>query len=362
MMLCRLLSRTDRRRFRPAVVSLIPPGPVGGKIRALGVPVASLGMRRGLPSVGAVFRLAGSIRAFRPHVIQTWMYHADLIGGVAAKLAGSPPVVWGIHNSTLDRRTSSPMTIRIARLNARLSRWLPARIVSCSRASMALHARLGYDSSRIQVIPNGFDVSLFAPDPGAGATLRAQLGIPAGSPVIGIIARFDPQKDHRNFFRAAKRLLKRLPGVHFAAIGDGVEPANRLLADWVGAAGAAANTRLLGRRDDVHSLMAGMDIVTSSSAYGEAFPLVIGEAMACGVPCVVTDVGDSAMLAGETGLAVPPRDPAALARAWEALLSLTQEERTTLGLRARARVESEFELGRIAGRYDELYRELATGR
>lgn len=359
-MLYRLLLHTDRKAFESRVISLTDVGPVGEKIRALGVPVEGLGMRRGVPNPLGILRLARRLGLHPPDVVQTWMYQADLIGGLAARLAGGFPVAWGIHSSHLDPRIVKRLKIWTVRACALSSRWLPKRIVSCSEASREVHAELGYVAEKMLVILNGSDLTAFKPDPEARLSVREELGILEGEPLIGLVARFDPPKDHHNFVRAAALLHHRLSEAHFILCGDGITWKNPELAGWIEAAGIQARCHLLGRRQDIPRLTAALDVASSSSSYGEAWPLVIGEAMACRVPCVVTDVGDSALIVGETGRVVSPRNPEALADAWYELLTMGWDERARLGLAARRRVEEHFSLSNAVAKYEVLYTELAT--
>jgi glycosyltransferase involved in cell wall biosynthesis len=359
-MLYRLLLHTDRKAFESRVISLTDVGPIGEKIRALGVPVEELGMRRGVPNPLGVLWLARRLSLHPPDVVQTWMYQADLIGGLAVRLAGGFPVAWGIHSSHLDPRIVKRLKIWTVRACALSSRWLPARIVCCSEASRQVHAELGYVAEKMLVIPNGSDLTAFKPDPEARLSVREELGLLEGAPLIGLVARFDPPKDHRNFVRAAAVLHHMLPEAHFVLCGDGITWENTELARWIEAAGIRARCHLLGRRQDIPRLTAALDVASSSSSYGEAWPLVIGEAMACGVPCVVTDVGDSALIVGETGRVVPPKNPEALADAWYKLLATGSDRRAWLGLAARRRIEERFGLSNAVAKYEELYTELAT--
>jgi glycosyltransferase involved in cell wall biosynthesis len=149
--------------------------------------------------------------------------------------------------------------------------------------------------------------------------------------------------------------------VQFLLAGDGVEPHNTQLSAWIAETGVAERFHLLGARDDMHRLTAALDVALVSSAFGEAFPLVVGEAMACAVPCVVTDVGDAAFMVGDGGRVVPARDPAALAEAALELLTQRPQERAALGQRARERIASEFELSAVVARYADLYDEVLAG-
>ncbi len=358
-MLQKLLARRDSSRFDVQVVSLTDVGVVGKEIEKLGIPVRGLGMKPGLPDPIALLRLVGWLRRDRPRLLQTWMYHADLLGGLAATLAGNIPVVWNVRHTNLDPRSNKAGTLRMARACAVTSRWLPARIVCCSEASRRAHAALGYAANKMVVIPNGFDLDLFRPDPSARASVRAELGIPEGAPLVGLIGRFHPEKDHHGFVEAAGYLSGRLPDARYLLCGQGVTWDNPVLAEWIASAGPRSHWHLLGLRGDIPRLMAALDILVSSSV-GEGFPNVLGEAMACGVPCVVTDVGDSAWIVSDTGRVVPPRDPRALADASAATLAMGSADRQRLGLAARARVEQHFSLPAIVDRYERLYLELAA--
>lgn len=362
MMLWKLLSTLDRQAFEPLVVSMVTPGPMGARIADLGIRVESLGLRRGLPHPGAIMRLARLLGAFRPDLLQTWMYHADLLGALAAPLAGRPPLVWNIRQSDLDPRLTRRGTRLVARLGAALSRLAPDRIVCCSERAREVHRALGYRGSIMTVIPNGFDLERFRPDPRARAALRAEIAVPDGVPLLGLVARLDPQKDLATFLETARRVRAERPDCRFLLCGQGLDPGNPGLVEQLAAAGLADSATLLGPRSDTPRVFAALDLLVSSSAYGEGFPNVIGEAMACGVPCAVTDVGDSAAIVADTGAAVPPRDPAALAAAVLGLLAQCPQSLARRGEAARALVASRYALPTIAGRYADLYRSLDRSR
>lgn len=357
MMLFKLVSHLDRNVFEPEVLSMTDIGAIGEKIRALNIPVGALAMRLGVPDPRGLLRLTRRLRSRPPDVIQTWMYHADLIGGLGAKLAGGIPTVWNIRHSNLNPQSNKRAHMWTAKACARLSAWLPARIVTNSETSRLSHEKLGYAPEKMQVIPNGFDLAMFKADPIARVSVRKELGIPEDTLLIGLVARFDRQKDHHNFVQAAARFVRQFPDVHFLLCGSGVTSENKELCDWIRGAGLERLCHLLGRRDDVPRLTAALDIATSSSL-GESFCNAIGEAMACGVPCVVTDVGDSAWLVGNTGRVVPPMNPEALAGAWRELVE-DPNARRELGLAARHRVQDYFDLPLIVRQYERLYEEIA---
>ena len=364
VMLHRLIAASSSGDMSHEVVSLTELGVVADRIRELGVPIHALGMKRNrfrIPDPVKVLRLARFIRASRPDVVQTWLYHADLLGGLAARLAGGPRIFWGIHNSTLDATHSRRTTRWTVAVCAKLSGWIPDGIVTVSQGARDLHVSAGYDPTKFTLIPNGFDVTTLRPDPDARREVREELGLAEGTVAIGMVARLDPQKDHPNFLRAAALLAGRCPEARFVLCGEGATPANQDLVRAIAEHGVRDRVLLLGRRSDIPRLMNALDVCTLSSAYGEAFPLAIGEAMSCGVPCVVTALGDCAHLVGDTGRVVPPRDPGALAQAWETMVRLEPEGRRRLGLAARARIVAHFTLPRIAEQYAALYR-AALGR
>ena len=362
MMLWKLLNGMDRRSFRPEVVSL------GGnrslnislahRFAELDIPVTVLDFSTSQKACGAFLQLVKHLRRSCPHLVHTWMYHADLIGGLAARWAGSLPVAWNIRHSDLSVGVDRLRTRLVVRACAMLSRRLPVKIVCCAQRALDVHAALGYDRERMVVIPNGFDLTRFRPVPGLGGEVRQELNIDPKALVIGLVGRFHPQKGHAVFIEAARLLIRDYPDAYFVLCGDGVDWQNLVLAGAVSQAGLSDRFRLLGRREDMPRICQGLDVATSSSLCGEGFSNTIGEAMACSLPCVVTDVGDSASIVGDTGLVVPPGNARALAEAWGKFSVLGAERRKNLGELARQRMETHFSLPVIVERYQQLYRDL----
>ncbi len=358
--LYRLLAGMDRRLFESQVVSMIPVGPVGERIRLQGIPVRSLDLPPGRATRLALYRLGGWLRQEKPDILQTWMYHADLLGLLAARIAGLNTVVWNVRNSGMDASQYRPLL----RIVVRLCAWLSGRpqvVISNSKAGREFHTRLGYHPRRWLVIPNGIDLAAFKPDPRARTGLRRELGLEPGAILIGQVARYHPMKSQADFLRAAGRLARDGIQAHYVMAGDGVATGNSILAETIRQEGLEGRVHLLGRRDDIAFVEAGLDILASASMFGEGFPNVVAEAMACGVPCVVTDVGDSAYLVGETGIVVPRGNPARLAAAWKDLVAAGPEKRTEIGAAGRRRVAERFSLDKTVLAYQDLYSELAAG-
>jgi len=356
MALYKLLSRLDRELFDPVVVSLVGGEAVREMIEALGVPVYALGMQQGRPTPGAIWRSRHIARQIGPDLIQGWMYHGNLVATLAAaSLHVRVPVIWGIHAS-LDLKAEKKLTAAVIRMGALLSAW-PERILYVSRLSADQHEAIGYAADRRLVIPNGFDCEQFRPDTEARVSVRAELGLPEETPLVGLIARYHPMKDHANFLAAASLLIAQGSNAHFLLVGTGVDLSNKELSTQISTLGLHERVHLLGERRDIPRLSAALDIASTSS-WVEGFPNVIGEAMACGVPCVVTEAGDSAWIVGETGQVVLPRDPVALSAAWRDMLQMSWGERAALGERARARIFENFSLDRVVKQHEMLYVEL----
>jgi glycosyltransferase involved in cell wall biosynthesis len=355
-----LVTRADAGRFDMRVVSLRDTGTVGPRLAAQGVPVISLNMRHTARDLLQFWHLVTLLRRDRPDIVQTWLYHADLIGLAAARLAGVPQVLWNLRGSGLEHHHYNNRFRWVVRMLARLS-GLPDAIVANAEAGRAFHDRAGYRPRRWAMIDNAIDVGRFQPNPRAGADLRMALNLPADCRIIGMTARLDPMKDHTTFFRAAAALVARGIDVHFVLIGRGVDRTMASAQPFLADPGLAPRLHLLGERDDVAPLVAGFDLAVLSSAFGEGFPNAVAEAMACGVPVVSTDVGDAGRIIGEAGLLVAPRDAMAIAAACQSLLT-SPADRAAMGRAGRARIAREFGLDRMVDAYGQLYEQVRAGR
>ena len=352
-----LLAALDRQEYQSEVISLTDRGPMAARIESVGVPVRALGMMRSVPNPLAIRRIAKFLRRSRPNVVHTWMYHSNLLGGLAAQAAGGIPVIWGIHHSKIDSQDTKRFTVWTVRACAWFSKQLPARIVCCANSSEIAHIQLGYDPDKMEVIYNGIDSELFRLMPSGRAELRSRLGISDDAPLIGMAGRLHRHKDHKTFFSAARMLRKECPEAHFILCGEGIVPENPRLAAEI-SEGLQGHCHLIGPQRDMPSFYSALDIAANSSIT-EAFPLAVGEAMACEVPCVVTDVGDSPALVGDTGKIVPPQQPALMTAAWRELIDAGPEIRRALGNSARERVVTHFSVVQFAQRYRSLYRNVA---
>jgi glycosyltransferase involved in cell wall biosynthesis len=341
----------SRDRAEHVVVSLMEPGYYGPRLRALGIPVHALGFPRGKVTVRGLRALLRLLNDERPDIVQTWMYHANLVGGIAARLAGVRSVLWGIHHANLDPGSNRRSTLLVAKACAWLSRWVPDLIVVCAERSAKAHIAIGYRADLMRVIPNGYDLALFAPDARSRARLRATWGVRDDETLLGMVARWDPQKDHANLLAALAAIRVEGRSMRCVLVGSGTGSDNDQLVRLVHEHQLDAQVILAGPRDDVPAVMNALDIHVLSSL-GEAFPNVVAEAMACATPCVVTDVGDAAVVVADTGWVVPPGDPVALAAGMQrAITAVLERGKDVLGGRARRRIGERFSLERMADSY-----------
>lgn len=344
------------RGTQHTVISLMNTGKYGPMLKKHGVEVFALNMPQGKVTLGGLYSLWKALRQLRPDIVQTWLYHADLVGGVIARLAGVRRVFWGIRHSNLSPGTVKGSTILVAKLCARLSRWVPYKIISCSRQAIKSHTAIGYDAGRFLVIPNGYNLAEFRPLPQQACDLRTQLGIDADTVVLGMVGRFDPQKDHRNLLDALAAMNSDRKLICLL-VGTGMDEGNQALATMLEETGTAQQIKLLGRRSDIPVVMSALDIHVLSSL-GEAFPNVLAEAMACGTPCVTTNVGDAALIVGDTGWVVSPKNSKALASALGEAVAAMDDAKgwPDRCARVQQRIEEEFSIETMVNAYHNAWR------
>lgn len=356
-MLTQLLPYLAEKGVRQSVVCLKNEGALAEVIRLQGYDVTCLGMKPGKADCGSFSQLLKIIAKTRPDLIQSWLYHADLYGSLAAMLTGRK-IVWGLHNNALSPEVKHSTRV-VVRILSILSRFVPKRIISVSNAATSEHVRRGYRADRFVYIPNGFNTEIFKPDSGRRTYFREKLRINDDVVLYGNISRFDPQKNHMGLLDAWKKFSELHPewDVRLLLAGKGLDTSNRELNIWLSRFQMTDRIYLLGERDDVPTVLNALDVFVLSSL-SEAFPLALGEAMSTGLLCLSTDCGDAAEMLGENGIVVPRDDVAALARGMRKALIMPAAERNAMRVAVRQRAVKEYTLAQVADRYLQVYREV----
>ncbi len=353
-----LLSEWRSSELTHHVICLDEKGVIGDWIERLGIPVIPLRMRRRLRRYIGLIQAYRYMRRIKPDIIHTHMYHANIVGIL---IKGKRPCIWGIYCSNLDSSRYSRRSRLIKSINFRWSH-RPDYIIFNSEAGLHYHIRHGFPAAHSGMIPSGFNTELFRPNAGEGEQIRRQYGIPNNAAVIGYFARLDVMKNHEALIKAIPKILKSIPDTHFILAGRGVEKENPIFQNWLNQVEGLHQIHLLGERHDIHQLYNALDLFVMTSRWGEGLPSVIGEAMASGIPCLVTDVGDNRRLLGDTGMFISSETPEGLADEIIRILRIPLAERVEMSTRARERILNYFQIGYIAQQYSDLYRDILQTR
>lgn len=348
---------TNDRSNEHIVVSLMDEGKYGPLLIKKGISVHCLNMSQGKPSIKSIAKLFKLIKSEKPDVVQTWMYHADLIGGVIAKSLGIKKVFWNIRHSTFDPSFTKSSTIKVAKLCAKLSRIVPSAIVSCSHVAVQPHVEMGYDKSKFNIIGNGYDLNLFKIDNNARFCIREELNI-GNRPILGMVGRYNPQKNHKGLIESLSIVKSEGYDFDLVLVGKDLDYNNSELTEIIKDCNLEANVHLLGQKTDIPGIMNALDIHILSSTYGEGFPNVVAEAMACGTACIATNIGDSSLIIDDYGTIVAPNNTRQLA---DAVIEMI-DKMTTDVLQwendkfARSNyIENNFSINEMVNKYISLY-------
>jgi glycosyltransferase involved in cell wall biosynthesis len=358
-LLYRIVSRDTTNEH--IVISLAGPAWYSARLEDKKIQVHHLGIDTVGDSPQGFLRLAKLVRESGADVVQCWLYRSNLLGGLAAKRAGTP-VVWGIHCSSLD--PLRPISRAVARLGGVVARWVPDFVINCSTRSAEIHRHLGYSAAEGAVVHNGYDSSIWFPDEPTRRKARDALGVDPDDFVIGSIARWDPQKDIPNLLAALRLVRERSIPFRCLLIGAGLGPDNAAAMELIDQTGCRDIIVPLGPRSDVQDLARALDLHVLASCGAEAFPNVVAESMLSGTPNVVTDVGDAAYMVGESGWVAPPRDPERLADAiaeafheWKDAPARWSQRRQD----ARERIAGNFSFESMVEAYRTVWRNVAAG-
>jgi glycosyltransferase involved in cell wall biosynthesis len=351
----------DPDQFDVSVIYYYAGGSLVQELRDAGVGLYCLEKSGRWDLIPFFFRLLATVRVLRPAILHGFLSTSNILTSLLKPLVPGLRVIWGVRASNMDHGHYD-ITWRVSFALERLLSRHANRIIANSRAGRDHILENGFSGGRIEVVLNGIDTDNSSNDGNARQRLRAEWRIPAHEQLIGIIARLDPMKDHITFLRAAAQLATTHDSVRFVCVGnDGLADGNglRALADELGIADRIV---WAGFHADIRAVHKAIDLHTSCSAFGEGFSNSIAEAMASGIPNVVTDVGDSADIVGELGVVVPPRSPGQLALAWGKMLSLSTAERRSLAERCRQRILDNFSRRAMIERMTAIYQEEAARR
>ena len=335
------------------VVSLTDDGKIGLMLKDMGVTVISLEMHNWFSILSVIFKLKKIIQKEKPKIIHTWMYHANLLGGIAELMANNKNIIWSIRRSNL-KYSESISTFFVMKIGALLSNIIPRKIVSVAESGVKNHEKYGYKKNKMIVIPNGFDLIKLKRDLLQRKIIRRKLDIFDDQLIIGSVGRFHDSKDYESLVASAPAVIRKFKNIKYMLIGRDIDSKNFTLMNWIAKTGYSSHFLLLGEINDVAKYMSAMDIFCLSSIT-EGFPNVVGEAMSMALPCVVTDVGDIKKLVGDTAIIVEPSNKQMLSQGLCEMLSHNTVKRNKIGLKGRQKVEGEFPLSLFCKKYYELY-------
>lgn len=355
VMLLKLLSEGRSARYRHVVYVLSTALTLLPDFRRVGVDVRPLDVHGVWGLLKALWIVRRAAVFERPVLLMSWLHHADLFAALLKIFLPRLPIIWNLRCSSLNLGELPRLNLILVRLLALLS-FIPSVVVTNSKAGRRAHSAVGYRPRRWVLLPNGFDLNVFYPDRSARHILRTELGLSDDDFVIGTVGRYHPMKGYGIFADAVAQVGREYPSAHFVMVGKGLDQSNLALVAALEDSGKA--TMLLGERSDVPRLMNLFDVMLLTST-SEGFPNVIGEAMACAVPCVATDVGDCREVIGESGIVAEAGSATAVATALGRMIRLSNVARSDLGAQARKRIEEHFSMPATVRRYEELFDEIA---
>ena len=349
------ICKNNSNNHNQVVISLLDHGKYGQLLSQLGVKLYYLKMKPNIFFILKIFSLMQILYYEKPNIVQTWMYHSDFFGSIAAKLLGINNIFWNIRHADLHKNQSNPKTIWIIKLLAKLSWWIPKKIIINSKRSIKIHKKLGYCSKKLLFIPNGYDLSLLKPKKKISFSIRKKLNIKNKTPLLGFVGRYNPEKDHFNLLNSLYLLKNRNINFFCVLCGKGINYKNKKLVTIIKKLKLRNHINLMGTQNNISNFMSELDIHILSSN-SESFPNVVAEAMACGTPCIVTNVGDAADIVGKTGWVVPPENPLVLAKITEKVLfEVSTKKWKKRCVQTRLRIKNNFDIDSMVKSYNKAW-------
>jgi glycosyltransferase involved in cell wall biosynthesis len=349
-MLQKLVYESSCRPENHVVVSLMGEGTRGQEIKEH-ASLYCLGLGQGRLSIAAFVRLFQIVKEENPDVIQGWMYHSNL-AGFFVNIFFRKPLFWNIRHSLSDIKNEKRMTRFFIQIGAILSRFTK-KVVYNSRNSIQQHLAIGYSGQNAVFIPNGFDLNVFVD--ASSSSFRSQNNLSEEAILLVHVARFHPVKNHKGLIQVLSSVLPQYSNLYCLMVGKDVCLGNKELEKLILRSGFADRYRLLGERNDLPTIYSAVNYTVNPS-WGEGFPNVVGESMACGTPCIVSDVGDSKMIVGEFGFDFNPENESEFRRAIVRALELGRSEYNTLSNACRQRIGEQYTIAAIYSQYVNMYR------
>lgn len=349
--LYRLITNFEKNNYIHSVISLTSGGGFLKKFEQSNIQVNVFDFK--VNPAKQFWKLFLFIKSSKPDIVNTWMYHANIVGGVTAWFGGSRKVIWGLR-TTDTNKGSKKLTGLIRRIGALLSYIIPKKIICVAEASKQSHIKIGYSKKNMTIINNGFDIKKFKFDSNGRRNLRKKLGFLSNEIVIGSIGRFNEAKDQQNLIRAAGIISKKQLNVKFLLAGQGITNDNLKLNSWIIEEGIKDKIILLGNRSDIPICLSSMDIFCLHSSR-EGFPNILAEAMLIGLPSVSTDVGDAKLLLKNIGILVPKENPTCLAEAIIELIELSENEKKLIAEKSRTKIYNNFSIKSTCSQYELVY-------
>jgi glycosyltransferase involved in cell wall biosynthesis len=336
------------------VISLKGPGKYYSLLKKIGIKVYCLNIK--LYSIHKIIFLIKILRSLKPDIVQTWLVHADFLGGIAARLAGIKNILWNVRYSNIEIGKAKLTTILIIKILSMLSYKVPKIIITVSKKAKKIYEISGYNKKIFKFIPNGYDFSILKVNKVEKINFKKKINIKKKLILIGSVARYDPQKDHYNLLNALSIVKSKNINFLCVLVGSNINLNNINLVSEIKRLGLSKHVKLFGQTNNISQVMNGLDLHLLSSSYGEGFPNVVAESMACGTPCVVTNVGDTAFVVGKTGWVVPPKNSIKLARAIEkAIYEIGTTKWNKRCMSARLRIKEKFSISKMITLYNKVW-------
>lgn len=349
-MLYKLLKYSDKNKYYYEVISLIDEGVLGEKIKSEGIKIHTLNLSS-KNIVKSLLKARSICKDF--HIVNTWLYHADIFGFIISKMLLKKKIIWNVRHSNLDRNANKRRTLKIVKINSFLSKRVDC-ITYNSNKALETHKKAGYSNKNFIVIPNGFELDKFKFDQNKRDKIRKELFISDEDKVLITVGRWDIQKDYYTLLRALNEIKNQNVLFKMIMVGTNLDSSNKELEELLTRYNLKENLFLLGRRNDIPELLSAADIYVSSSL-GESFSNAIGEAMACELPCVVTDVGDSKVIVGDYGKVVSPRDYKNLAKDLKSYCESNSNYRRIIGSKSRERIIENYSIYSVIAEIEKVY-------